>query len=66
MLTVRTAAGPLVLEVDKEVSFIVMFDEVQTAIATFTAMPVTAFDVRFSLPGQIQRGSAAAHDESGT
>lgn len=66
ILTARTPAGLVVHEVDKSVSFIAMFDEVQTAIAACTAVPITHFDVRFSLSGQQDRDSAQTRDESGT
>ena len=66
VLTARTPVGLVVHEVDKNVSFIAMFDEVQTAIAAYTEMPITSFDVRFSLSGQKGRDSALTRDDSGT
>lgn len=66
VLTVQTAGGSVVHEVDKHVSFLDLFDQVQKAVATFTAAPVTSFYLRFSLAHHDDRDSSTMSDEAGT
>ena len=63
--TARTDAGLLVREAGKDISFVLLFDEVEAAIATLTQVPAKSFDLRFSLT-MIDRAAPLTRDQSGT